>query len=79
MKTKEELNAIKEEVKTLNKKLSELSEDELNRVAGGTTDDIIQCYKEDTQRYLEGILNPAYAYKNGIIKKEPSNILPDEK
>ena len=29
MKTKEELNALKEEVETLNKKLAELSEDEL--------------------------------------------------
>ena len=29
MKTKEELNALKEEVETLNKKLSELTEEEL--------------------------------------------------
>ena len=35
MKTKEELNALKEEVETLNKKLAELSEDELKDVAGG--------------------------------------------
>ena len=35
MKTKEELNALKEEVETLNKKLAELSEDELAQVAGG--------------------------------------------
>ena len=35
MKTKEELNAIKEEVETLNKKLAELSEDELEQVTGG--------------------------------------------
>ena len=35
MKTKEELNALKEEVETLNKKLAELSEDELEQVAGG--------------------------------------------
>ena len=35
MKTKEELNALKEEVETLNKKLSELTEDELSQVAGG--------------------------------------------
>ena len=37
MKTKEELNALKEEVETLNKKLAELSEDELAQVAGGET------------------------------------------
>ena len=35
MKTKEELNALKEEVETLNKKLRELSEEELAEVAGG--------------------------------------------
>ena len=36
MKTKEELNALKNEVKSLNKKLAELSEDELKEVTGGT-------------------------------------------
>lgn len=36
MKTKEELNALKEEVETLNKKLAELSEEELMLVTGGT-------------------------------------------
>lgn len=35
MKTKEELNALKEEVETVNKKLAELSEDELKQVVGG--------------------------------------------
>ena len=35
MKTKEELNALKEEVETLNKKLAELTEDELKQVSGG--------------------------------------------
>ena len=35
MKTNEELNAIKEEVEALNKKLAELSEDELQQVSGG--------------------------------------------
>ena len=35
MKTKEELNALKEEVEALNMKLAELTEDELNQVAGG--------------------------------------------
>ena len=36
MKTKEELNAMKEEVETLNKKLHELTEEELAQVSGGT-------------------------------------------
>ena len=35
MKTKEELNALKEEVEPLNKKLADLNEDELAQVAGG--------------------------------------------
>ena len=34
-KTQEELNALKEEVETLNKKLAELSEEELAQVSGG--------------------------------------------
>ena len=36
MKTKEELNALKEEVETVNKKLHELTEEELAQVTGGS-------------------------------------------
>lgn len=36
MKTKEELNAIKEEIETLNGKLAELTEDEVMQITGGT-------------------------------------------
>ena len=36
MKTKEELNALKNEVEELNKKLTELTEDELKSVTGGS-------------------------------------------
>ena len=35
MKTKEELNALKEEVETVNKKPPMLTEDELEQVSGG--------------------------------------------
>ena len=35
MKSKEELNALKEEVEVLNKKLQELTEEELEQVTGG--------------------------------------------
>ena len=35
MKTKEELNAMKEEVETMNKKLADLTEEELAQVSGG--------------------------------------------
>lgn len=40
MKTKEELSALKAEVETLNKKLSELSEDELVQVTGSVGGDL---------------------------------------
>lgn len=36
-KTKEELNVLKEEFETLNKKLVELTEEELSQVMGGKT------------------------------------------
>ena len=35
MKTKEELNALKEEVEALSKKLAELTDEELAQVSGG--------------------------------------------
>ena len=35
MKSKEELNTLKEEVETLNRKLHELTEEELEQVSGG--------------------------------------------
>ena len=35
MKTKEELNTLKQKVETLNKKLEELTDDELKQVTGG--------------------------------------------
>ena len=37
MKSIEELNALKEEVETLNKKLAELTDEELAQVSGGVT------------------------------------------
>ena len=39
MKTPEELNALKEEVEILNKKLTELTEEELKHVTGGVAPD----------------------------------------
>ena len=47
-KTAEELSALKEEVETLNRKLAELTEEELEQVSGGgiTVEDwIVQEYK----------------------------------
>ena len=37
MKTAEELNALKEEVETLNQKLAELNDEEFAQVSGGAT------------------------------------------
>ena len=37
MKSKEELNALKEEVETLNRKIHELTDDELSQVSGGAS------------------------------------------
>lgn len=50
MKTAEELNALREEVETLNKKLAELTEDELKAVVGGhsTPMEILPCNISDT-------------------------------
>lgn len=39
MKTKEELNALKEEVESLNRKLAKLTEEELEQVTGSGSDD----------------------------------------
>ena len=46
MKTKEELKALKEEVETLNKKLAELSEEELEQVSGGVPRGKIRLFAE---------------------------------
>ena len=40
MKTKEELNALKKEVKTVSRKLHELTEEELKYIAGGDSEQI---------------------------------------
>ena len=39
MKTKEELNALKEEVETMSRKLAELTDEELEQVTGGIVPD----------------------------------------
>ena len=63
MKTAEELNALKEEVETLNKKLCELTEEELTQVTGGgevrvreneSIEDALKRFKRTTAR--EGVL-----------------------
>ena len=43
MKTKEELNALKEEVETANNKFNELPDEELAQVSGGGNDGCDSC------------------------------------
>ena len=43
MKTQEELNALKEEAETVNRKLHELTDEELAQVTGGETGGIVEC------------------------------------
>ena len=53
MKTPEELNALKEEVEALNKKLAELTEEELVQVsgcAGATQEDMQQRRRQPVIR-----------------------------
>ena len=45
MKTKEELNALKEEVETVSKKLHELTDEELEQVAGGGV--LVKTYTDE--------------------------------
>ena len=54
MKTKEELNAIKEEVEALNKKLSELNDDELKQIVGGMK---IVVEEEEESSWFQTILD----------------------
>ena len=72
MKTKEELNALKNEVKALNKKLAELNEEELAQVAGGSVDDVYQRYNEDILNHMRGLLNPEWAYQSTLYRKDPN-------
>ena len=66
MKTKEELNALKNEVEALNAKLAELTEDELRQVTGGAGIDfrkdeyeniILGARGEDHNIMLTGIMD----------------------
>lgn len=52
MKTKEELNALKKEIEALNKKLAELTEDELMKVTGGV------YYDQPKSAYDDCHVNP---------------------
>ena len=77
MKTKEELAALKEEVDNLNKKLGELTDDELEVVTGGQSqlDKYIRILVENDKKLVDtgtGIkleLNPTIKYeKEGNVE-----------
>lgn len=54
MKTKEELNILKESVETINKKLTELTEEELAQVSGGNAGIVLHNMpqKKDDEKYV---------------------------
>lgn len=56
MKTKEELSAIKEEVDALNRKLAELTEEELAEVAGGAAPGTEQNMQGNIAGFFGGIV-----------------------
>ena len=60
MKTKEELNALKEEIETLNKKLAELTKEELEQITGGSDTEKPTCprYIETVDQYNCGCAHP---------------------
>ena len=60
MKTKEELNALKEEIETLNKKLAELTAEELAQVFGGSDTEKPTCprYRETVDQNNCGWAHP---------------------
>ena len=66
MKTPEEINILKEEVKNLNRKLTELTEEELTKVTGGNLEFVYD-------RELK-MLRPVYT----PTQSKPLNPLEDE-
>ena len=60
MKTKEELNALKEEVEAVSKKLHELTDEELAQVSGGLSQEGIERLAVDVDRDRDAVafLNP---------------------
>ena len=68
MKTKEELNALKKEVEALNKKLAELSEEELAQVSGGAAGSV-QFFNENKGF---GFIEPESGGRDTFARKDPS-------
>ena len=78
MKTKEELKTLKEEVETVNRKLHELTDEELEQVTGGNIEQEIknlakqhfQIEEEGTgEKFKDFLEKYARYYKNILPKK----------
>ena len=80
MKTKEEeLNALKEEVETVNRKLHELTDEELAQVPGGQNDQIVcfgcNSYFSHTVEKNDTLSRLAYRYNTNVqVLKDLNNI-----
>ena len=68
MKTKEELNALKKEVESLNKKLAELTEEEMKQVMCGV------YYDQPKSAYDDCHVNPEDSCYRGTCGSCSSNI-----
>ena len=63
MKTQEELNALKEEVESLNKKLAELTDEELAQVSGGAAGSV-QFFNENK---VFGFIEPESGGRDSFV------------
>ena len=63
MKTKEELNALKEDVEAVNEELQELTPEELEQISGGTLSSRIYCDCEGRSVDICIAANSYYGYK----------------
>ena len=70
MKTKEELNALKEEVETVSRKLAELTEEELEQVSGGHDLDPLQLKDYAAVRKM---LEQAFKQGLEVLKQQSEN------
>ena len=63
MKTPEELNALREEVEALNKKLNELTDDELSEIFGGTAQ-VLPATHLDENSVVDDDIHGGIIYNN---------------
>ena len=75
MKTKEELNALKEEVETLNRKLHELTEEELSQVSGGDCSETDYAELESMIADANRKVGMAIAYAQKTAKDDVNELL----